>query len=78
MVNISANGFAFSTKASDIKNAKGTLVHLIVKDFPTLNGKPLTGHIIRVSDNEGEYIVGCRMLDDNKDIYDYVEENYKG
>lgn len=78
MVNISANGFAFSTRATDIKNSKGTLIHLTVKDFPVLKGKSLTGHIIRISDNEGEYIVGCRMLEDNQDIHDYVEENYKG
>lgn len=78
MVNISASGFAFSTRAVDIMNSKGTLVHLKVKGFPILDGKDLVGHIIRVSDNNGEYIVGCRMLEDNMDIHDYVERNYKG
>ena len=38
----------------------------------------MVGHIIRVSDNEGQYIVGCRMLEDNMDIHEYVERNYKG
>lgn len=78
MVNISANGFAFSTRESDIGKAKGMKVNLQVKDFDVLNGQALAGHIIRISDNEGEYIVGCRMLDDNMDIYEYVEKNYKG
>ena len=78
MVNISANGFAFSTRAADIKNAKGMKVSLQVKDFPVLGGQMLVGHVIRISDNEGEYIVGCRMLEDNIDIYNYVENNYKG
>ena len=78
MVNISASGFAFSTRASEIKSSKGTLVSLKVKDFPVLAGKALIGHIIRISDNDGEYIVGCRMLEDNMDIHDYVERNYKG
>ena len=78
MVNISANGFAFSTKEEDIKNAKGMKVSLKVKDFPVLGERMLVGHVIRVSDNEGEYIVGCRMMEDNSDIYDYVEKNYKG
>ena len=78
MVNISASGFAFSTTAAEIKNSKGTLVSLNVKNFPVLEDKPLIGHIIRVSDNEGQYIVGCRMLEDNMDIHEYVERNYKG
>ena len=77
MVNISASGFAFSTRAAEIKGSKGTLVYLKVKDFPVLKGKDLVGHIIRISDNEGEYIVGCRMLEDNLEIHDYVEENYR-
>jgi len=78
MVNISANGFAFSTRSAEIGNAKGTLVYLKVKDFDVMNGKDLAGHIIRISDNDGEYIVGCRMLDDNMDIFNFVEENYRG
>lgn len=78
MVNISASGFAFSTYAKEIKGAKGTLVTLDVKDFPVASGRQLVGHIIRVSDNDGQYIVGCRMLEDNMDIYEYVERNYKG
>lgn len=73
MVNISANGFAFSTRAADIKNAKGMKVSIQVKDFPVLGEQILVGHVIRVSDNEGEYIVGCRMLEDNIDIYNYVK-----
>ncbi|MGN0408341.1 MAG: methyl-accepting chemotaxis protein, partial [Bacteroides sp.] len=78
MVNISANGFAFSTRAEEIKNAKGIKVSVQVKNFPVLEGRMLVGHVIRISDNEGEYIVGCRMLEDNIDIYNYVEKNYKG
>lgn len=78
MVNISANGFAFSTRETDINKAKGMKVSLAVKDFDVLDGQPLVGHVIRISNNEGEYIVGCRMLEDNANIYKYVEQNYKG
>lgn len=78
MVNISANGFAFSTRETDINRAKGMKVSLAVKDFDVLDGQPLVGHIIRISNNEGEYIVGYRMLEDNANIYEYVEQNYKG
>lgn len=78
MVNLSASGFAFATYAKEIKDARGTFVKVDVKDFPILKGKTLAGHIIRVSDNAGQYIVGCRMLEDNMDIYTYVEQNYRG
>ena len=37
----------------------------------------LEGRIIRVTDNDGEYIVGCRMYEERKDIMEYVKENYK-
>ncbi len=66
------------TREEDIKNAKGMKVSLKVKDFPVLGERMLDGHVTRVSDNEGEYIVGCRMMEDNSDIYNYVEKNYKG
>ncbi len=78
MVNISASGFAFSTGASEIKGRKGSLVTLRVYGFPVLEGKSLVGHIIRISDNDGQYIVGCRMLEDSMAIHEYVEENYRG
>ena len=78
MINLSASGFAFATYAKDISKAKGTLVKVDVKDFSLLAGKTLVGHIIRISDNDGQYIVGCRMLEDSADIETYVEKNYKG
>lgn len=78
MVNISAGGFAFETTNDTIQDTKGTLVKLDVADFPLLAGKTLEGHIIRITNNSGQYIVGCRMLDDDMEIYKFVEENYKG
>lgn len=63
MVNISANGFAFSTRAADIKNAKGMKVSVQVRDLPVLGGRMLVGHVIRVSDNEGEYTALLREPD---------------
>lgn len=43
-----------------------------------LKDVPLIGHVIRISDNDGMYIVGCCMLEDSKSICDYVEKNYLG
>ena len=76
MVNISANGFAFVVRDDFFAESKGKNVALEVSDFAVLGGKTLTGQIIRSSNNEGEYIVGCRMPEDNEAIREYVSQNY--
>ena len=76
MVNISANGFAFAVRDEFFANAKGNDVVVNIKYFDVLSGKPINGHIIRSSNNDGEYIVGCRMPSDNAAIKEYVSQNY--
>ena len=76
MVNISANGFAFAVRDAVFAGLKGRNLTLDVQDFAVLDGKPLTGCVIRCSDNEGEYTVGCRMPEDSEAIKDYVSKNY--
>lgn len=53
MVNISANGFAFSVRDNVFASQKGRNVQLDVKDFAVIGNKPLTGCVIRSSNNEG-------------------------
>lgn len=77
MLDISANGFAFSTTAREVRDAKGRQVSVAVSNFPVLGGKALDGIIIRVSDHDGEYLVGCRMYEDSKVLRDYVAERTK-
>ncbi len=76
MVNISANGFAFAVRNEFFADSKGKQVIVDVNGFTVLNGKPLVGRIIRSSNNEGEYIIGCRMPEDNETIRVYVGQNY--
>lgn len=76
MVNISANGFAFAVRNEVFAESKGKLVTAEVNGFDVLHGKALTGRVIRSSDNEGEFIVGCRMPEDNEAIREYVNQNY--
>jgi len=73
MVNISAGGYSFFSDAEELKEAKGKLIELEIDDFPLLDGQELNGTAIRVTDNNGVYIVGCRMLSDNTEIDHYVE-----
>ena len=76
MVNISANGFAFACRESLFATMKGKDVLVDIKDFDILQGKALEGCIIRASNNDGEYIVGCRMSQDSEIIKEYVSKNY--
>lgn len=77
MVNISAGGYAFFSTAAELRNAKSKKVRIVIDDFKLLDQEELEGVIIRVTDNNGVFIVGCRMLDDNPVIQRYVEENYE-
>ena len=76
MVNISANGFAFVVSDADFANMKDKNVIVAVNNFNVLDGKPLLGCIIRSSNNEGEYVIGCRMPSDSREIKEYVNKNY--
>ncbi len=77
MVNISANGFAFAVKEPAFADLKGQEVSVEIDDFAPLNGEYLMGSIIRCSNNGGEYIVGCRMPSDSKEIEAYIARNYR-
>ncbi len=76
MVNISANGFAFAVRDEFFATARERDVVVEVSGFDVLEGKALEGCIIRSSNNDGEYVVGCRMPEDNKEIEKYVSKNY--
>lgn len=77
MVNLSAGGFAFSSKAPVFANAAGESVQITISNFPILNGRPLEGIVIRSFEEKGSYIVGCRMLYDSKEIKAFVEKASK-
>ena len=77
MLDISANGFAFTTSAREVRDAKGKPISVTISDFPLLEGKAVEGMIIRVSDHDGSYLVGGRMYEDNKAICNYVNERTK-
>ena len=73
MVNISANGFAFSCTDEVFADAKGKEIAISIPDFSIVSARNLTGVIIRSSNNDGEYIVGCRMPEDHLQIKEYIE-----
>ena len=76
MINISANGFAFKAGDEQFAKAIGRKITISISDFPLPQCSELEGKIIRSTDDEGQYIVGCQMPDDNKDILEYVNQNF--
>ena len=76
MVNISANGFAFSVNDSSFENMKGKNIVIEIDNFDVIKDKEIQGCIIRCSNDEGNYIVGCRMPEDSNEIKEYVNKNY--
>ncbi len=77
MVNISAGGYAFACRDAAFEEIVGQRMDLTIDNFALLDGKTLKGVGIRSTNDRGTYIVGCRMLQDNKDIEAYVEKNMK-
>lgn len=77
-VNLSANGFAIVTRSKELGEAKNQYLRMEIKDFDLLRDVTLKGFVIRISENDGEYTLGCRMPEDNLTIRDYVKENYHG
>lgn len=76
MVNICANGFAFIAKAQAFLNAKGSMLNLSIQGFDVLKDCVFEGYVIRVTNDNDNYIVGCRMPEDNMAILEYVNKNY--
>lgn len=76
MVNISAGGFACNILSGNVEEIKDKLVELSIPDFALPEERVLEGVVIRITANQdGMAIIGCRMLDDNIAIRDYVNKN---
>ena len=74
MVNISAGGFAFMCRAKELADVIGEKIAVTIDGFELLEGEVLHGRIIRSSDNDGVFCVGCRMNDDHAGIEEYVRK----
>ena len=73
--NISANGFALLTKESYFKENKGAKIKITIEDFDLPKHNVLEGKVIRCSENEGVFIVGCQMPEDDNEIREYVNNS---
>lgn len=74
LVNISANGFAFVSQDTYFADSKNKKITIAINDFPVSGVNALEGSIIRSSNNDGIYIVGCQMPSDNQAIMQYIQD----
>ncbi len=74
MANISAGGFAFCCDAPEFANSVGENINVAIHGFEVTGESRLNALIIRSTKDNGKYIVGCRMHEDNMEIKKYVEE----
>lgn len=73
LVNLGANGYTVKAKDKELFCAKGSQITVKAKGLSLIENMPLIGCVIRVTDNNGEFLAGCRMLEDNERIGAYVE-----
>ena len=71
--NISANGFAFLIRDPFFMDHKHADVAIDIQNFALSDQSHLEGHVSRGSEDEGGYIVGCQMPEDNYAIRNYVD-----
>lgn len=75
--NLSANGFSILCKSSFFANAKGEDITIAIDNFALPEHSVLEGKIIRCSNSDSIYIIGCQMPEDNYHIMKYVESVLK-
>ena len=73
--NISANGFALLTRDAYFKENKDAKIKIEIEDFDLPKHNILEGKVIRCSENEGMYIVGCQMPEDDNAIREYINNS---
>ena len=77
MVNISAGGYAFACNAPEFADCVGSKVEIKIHSAETIFANALSAKVIRSTPDQGRYIVGCRLPEDNLEIQQYVEKRMK-
>lgn len=75
--NLSANGFALIMTSPIFADCHGKEISVHIHDFALPTHAELNGRIIRCSNNDGMYIIGCQMPEDDYQIKKYVESCLK-
>ncbi|MCM1261241.1 MAG: methyl-accepting chemotaxis protein [Butyrivibrio sp.] len=74
MVDVGAGGFACNILSGDVEDIKGKRIEVSISDFEIPEESTLEGVVIRTGVNEnGTHKIGCRLLEDNVAIRNYIK-----
>lgn len=73
MLDISANGMAFTSTDSDFETAEKKMITVTIPDLPIPKARTVQAHIMRCKKGSNEYILGCRLAENNLAIQQYIE-----
>ena len=73
MLDISANGMAFTAADPDFEAAEKKMITVTIPELPILGSSTVQACIMRCKKGSGEYILGCRLSENNLAIQQYIE-----
>ena len=73
MLDISANGMAFTATDPDFETAEKKMITVTIPELPIPKARTIQAHIMRCKRGSNEYILGCRLSENNLAIQQYIE-----
>ncbi|MCM1056745.1 MAG: methyl-accepting chemotaxis protein [Firmicutes bacterium] len=73
MLDISANGMAFTSTEPDFETAEKKMITVTIPELPIPKARTVQACIMRCKKGNGEYILGCRLSENNLAIQQYIE-----
>lgn len=73
MLDISANGMAFTSTDPDFETAEKKMITVTIPELPIPKARTVQACIMRCKKGSNEYILGCRLSENNLAIQQYIE-----
>lgn len=73
MLDISANGMAFTATDPDFEAAEKKMITVTIPELPIPKARTVQACIMRCKKGSNEYILGCRLAENNLAIQQYIE-----
>lgn len=73
MLDISANGMAFTATDPDFEAAEKKMITVTIPELPIPKARTVQAYIMRCKKGSSEYILGCRLSENNLAIQQYIE-----
>lgn len=73
MLDISANGMVFTATDPDFEAAEKKMITVTIPELPIPRARTVQAYIMRCRKGSSEYILGCRLSENNLAIQQYIE-----